>query len=117
MMIPTEAATHTLVPNQISFQGQVHPRDFVEITQATPYTVPDGKILAITALGRSVGVPSVDSSTLTINGVQKGIVYMSLNLPHVPSVLPWTQGLAAQAGDLVETPGTGGAAYGYLVNE
>jgi len=101
---------------QISSPG-THPRNYVEITDAKPYTVPVGKILVITALGRSVGSPSVGVASFTINGVQKGDMYMSLNLPHNPSVQPWTPGLAAGAGDIVETPTTNGVVYGYLSNE
>jgi len=95
----------------------VHPRDYVEISVGNPFTVPTGKIFVLTALGRSVTSPSTGTSTITINGVQKGVIYTSINLPHEPSVQPWPVSIFAVAGDVVDTPSNGGIGFGYLVDE
>jgi len=118
----------SIVGFMMSFQGnpklqpasvamKVHPRHFVEITENSPYTVPQDKLLVITALGRTSGTPSVNTSVLTINGESKAIVYLSINLPHEPQMIEWPMGLIAEEGDFVETPSDDGAAYGFLVDE
>ncbi len=94
-------------------------RDYVQIYEGTPYTVPPNKILMITAFGATA--PNISPTFLTVNGVTvlmrstttSGAPYDFLSVHDVP------RGLTFSSGDVVVvgTGGTGfGVAWGYLAD-
>ena len=94
-----------------------HPRDFVRIEEGTPYVVPVGRILVVTALGAKGSHGTIE---FRVNGVFEVVVKGSGG-EWAPTVaeLP-TPGVAAAAGDSVEVDASGvgsdGRAWGYLVD-
>ena len=102
-------------------QSIAHPRDWVIIReQDGPYTVPAGKILALTALGDQTGMD--DGIYLTIDGVQevKRVPYEPIGAGLVISatVHALPTGLSAGPGSVVAVSSTftRGRAWGYLVD-
>lgn len=93
-----------------------HPRDFVQINSGTPYTVPPGKVLVVTALGSKIQGPD---AALFINGLKECTTEWS-GLWAANSQTPFPiPPVAAQSGDVVTTTSAFGQgaishAWGYL---
>jgi hypothetical protein len=92
------------------------PRDMVQIREGTPFTVPPGKLLVMTALGNSdaAGIGSI----LRVNGTVE-LTNTFVYAQNPPSVCPIANGLALPAGSVVEAMNIGGGtangrAWGYL---
>jgi hypothetical protein len=96
-------------------------RDYVQIREGTPYTVPPNKILMITAIGREdAGLQNV---FLLINGTVRlstssGSYSWGPSAPHVHEV---AKGLTANAGDVITVDdfsmqGGLAVAWGYLAD-
>ena len=104
---------HTRVAVVSPVLGPAHPRDFIEILEGAPYTVPAGRLFVVTALGRSAtgGV----NVSLFIDGVQKANVVIN---PHSMNAFP--AGLAVPPGKVIEVTSDlsqSGQVWGYLVDE
>jgi hypothetical protein len=108
---------------QITYQP--HPRDYVQIKENTPFTVPPGKLFVLTALGATVGTGSV---RLLINpgaGTYCGSnEFVEFGVPG-GSIVPAPLGFTAPAGALLSvvrpsdcTGSTSwGRAWGYLAEQ
>lgn len=104
----------------------VHPSDYVQILEGTPYIVPAGKLLSFTALGGNVEPPSPEWAQLLVDGVPFAGAYMNVlsgasgNGSTMKRLPP---GLTADAGSVVTISTTGipgvndGSAWGHLVDE
>lgn len=97
-----------------------HPRDFVQIKEGAPFTVPTGRIFVLTALG-GVGGAIVN---LNVNGNQEvraaawpaGLAYAGANISEIP------RGFSVPGPATVEAitqlyPGSGAQAWGYLADK
>lgn len=99
----------------------VHPRDYVQIIEGMPYTVPIGKLFVPTALGMSIRTGS-GSVQLRVSGQ-----YVCSNdaasgsTGTQPSMLEVPRGLSIPAGSLVEVlggqPGYPAQTWGYLTDQ
>jgi len=91
-----------------------HPRDMVQISQGTPYTVPQGRLLVVTALGNTDG--SGNNAGLRVNGqIELSSVFVFAQNP--PSLCPLPTGFTVPAGAVVDVfggPSLTGRAWGYL---
>ena len=94
-----------------------HPRDMVQIREGQPFTVPAGKILVVTAVGRAS--PQWSSTNLRINGNVDLNVQQPAPMPSASPLIPLPTGLTYVWGTVVE-PDDGdptnqqGRAWGYL---
>jgi len=112
----------TTVGTPTRIQYIPHPRDMVQIASGVPYTVPAGKIFALTALGR-VGSSASNQAFLRVNGVVQAAgdrtANDSVGMEHV------SPGFSAPAGSVLEVTWSNGVAdpyleqraWGYLVNQ
>ena len=91
-----------------------HARDMVVIREGTPYTVPHGKLLVMTAIGNSGFIQM--ASTFLVNGVPEGASALGGCWPSMPTIHRLPPGHAVPAGSVVEvvSDGTVGRAWGYL---
>ena len=102
----------------IRIEYQPHPIDMVQIKEGTPFTVPTGKVLAITGLG-GTRINSF-SIALYVNGTVEASTYISLtNGTNDCLVAPVPSGLTALPGSVVHVTGGEAApddarAWGYL---
>ena len=99
-----------------------HPRDYVQLEEAVPHTVPQGKVLVFTALGGSDtsgstvrlffdGVQHIETSTAGWNS--GGGYGNATSMKHLPP------GLSARAGTVItfdSGSSVTGVAWGYLVD-
>jgi len=104
----------------VTIDGQPAARDMVIIRQGAPYTVPAGKILVVSSIGRNnVGNPPNASYTLEIYvddipsggrylGDSDNVVFVSLG--EIPGGLPAWNGSIVR----VESNSTDGMAIGHL---
>lgn len=100
-----------------------HPRDMVQIEEGTPYTVPTGKILVVTA----VGTPQLLANGITClyadnNLVTTAAAVGDLTTIHgsMPTMVAMPQGLTLHSGSVVVPQGPfvgSGRAWGYLAAE
>lgn len=102
------------------FQFGPHPRDFVRIQEGTPYTVPAGKVLVLTAVGRTA-IQSNQTATVSVNGqvVDGAAPVISAAAPcSMKAVPPYS---IARAGDVVAAfgnlPQPTARATGFLVDD
>jgi hypothetical protein len=111
------------IPRGTRTEVFAHPRDFVQIRQGSPYVVPAGKILVITALGTQLAYPSARLVTLLIDGqqiCQTGSSSVGIDAPL--SLAELASGRTVQAGSTVsvvadmDNPNDTifGRAWGYL---
>lgn len=96
----------------------IQARDFVQIRQGQPYTVPTGKILVITALGNEV---DNTAGILQVNGVTRLRTFFA-NGGTGSSVVEVPRGLTMVAGEVVEVLSNGtqypfSVAWGFLGDE
>jgi len=111
----------TPLGSTVRVQYMPQPRDYVQIREGTSYTVPSGRVLAITALGHATGSTNQPSFNvkLKVNGQEEVTAYYSDN-SGVSTVMQLATGLNAHAGEVVEVATlTGGGtphgrAWGYL---
>ncbi len=114
-----------LNPASIRIEYVPHPRDMVQIREGTPYTVPAGKLLVITALGDATGFFNAPmfNVQLSVNGQLEATAYSPGPATASPTVLELAQGFVARSGDVVAAsarPGfsnTDGRAWGYLASQ
>lgn len=96
-----------------------HPRDMVQIREGTPYVVPSGRILVVTAIGTTDGVPCNQyRPTLLVNGSEE-LVAFSFTLGE-NSVRGVASGLTLPAGFTVDVStncNQHGRAWGYLADK
>lgn len=101
------------------FQYGPHPRDFVRLVEGTPYTVPAGKLMVITALGGSQQAGSVPV-TLQVNGVDVQGVFADCYYITPASMRTLPRFVTATAGDVVTLVGAAAGpdarAWGYLLD-
>jgi len=104
--------TPTPIPSLNAF---VHPRDFVQIQEGVPYTVPLNKLLTVTAMG---GIATnMGFGYLNVNGSLAMMVEMqSSTLPTSMAEVP--RGLTIPANSVVTVtdglPGSDARVWGYL---
>ena len=103
-----------------SVQVAPHPRDIVLIVPGTPYLVPAGKILSITALGAKQGASNV-YVTLVVDGNSAVTASADISAGSTGvSMKPLPHGPVAGGGSIVEVSdnfsGAYGRAWGYLVD-
>jgi hypothetical protein len=116
MQVPRSPAADTaLGAGPIQVAGIPDPRQMLVIREGTPYVVPQGKVLAVTALGALINGIVV---ALSIDGQTE-----MTSVANMPSACPGTinpipPGLTAHAGSTVEVQSGGiyGRAWGYLVD-
>jgi hypothetical protein len=114
-------AIRVSIQNPIEVAPSPHPSDMVQILEGTPYIVPNGKILVITAVG-SVSTVALTEAQLLIGGAIVVKVASQSGVGQMSSVIPVPVGLTASAGQVV-TPEDlksslpHGRAWGYLVND
>jgi len=93
-----------------------HPRDMVQITDGTPFTVPAGQIFVLTAMGTTFGQ---GNCIVQINGQTSEVLAQSLSGASAPiSMYPVPPGFTVQGGSTVNilsqnAPGSA-RAWGYL---
>jgi len=97
-----------------TLQMAPHPRDFVRIVEGTPYTVPAGRILVVTAMGSVIGIGG-NWAICAVNGADAVFVWIDQvggGVTEIPT------GLTAQGADVVDvrTAGQTGVLLGYLVD-
>jgi len=115
------SATATPLGSAVRVEYMPHPRDMVQIRGGTPYTVPTGRRLVLTALGNiDGGVGSTQVIGVLVNGQREAVT----NNTSSPSMTSLPVGLAASAGDVVELAEVYGSqelsktrAWGYLAAE
>ncbi|MFN0009304.1 MAG: hypothetical protein ACKVXR_15480 [Planctomycetota bacterium] len=104
----------TVVPTPLRVEYLAHPRDFVQIKQGMPYTVPQGKLFVLIGLGATTGV---SDSYIYVNGLPEVATTgcsgtSSLSVRGVPS------GLTIAPGSLITVSASAGGgegrAWGYL---
>ena len=117
-MAPTPPSSTAPTP-----PGLIPARAMVQIYQGTPYTVPTGQLLVVTAVGSTAIPPAgtASSMTLSVNGAvlittQPGLqglnqIYNTDNVPETRSMVPVPPGFAIQQGSVVTVTG---AAWGYI---
>lgn len=94
-----------------------HPRDWIRIDGGTSYTVPQGKLLVITALGCYHGATT--QAWLTFDG--SSVVSAAVDITHNGTTVKEVPiGLRASPGTVVDVmcsaPQADGRAWGYLVD-
>jgi hypothetical protein len=91
-------------------------RDYVQIRQGTPYTVPQNKILMITAFG-SEGSSYAGNLEIRVDGITRLLAtpFSLQSSPFALSVLEVPRGLTVGAGSIVEVFGTNGVNPAYTV--
>ena len=93
-------------------------RDYVQIYEGTPYTVPPNKILMLTALGK--GSFSGTAHVLINNQPAPEVtMYCTANAGTNNSISELPRGLTMNAGDvvtIVSATGASGVAWGYLAD-
>ncbi|MCY3002962.1 MAG: hypothetical protein NTV21_14265 [Planctomycetota bacterium] len=109
-----QPATPTLSPRNQPL-AVIQARDFVQIRQGQPYTVPTGKILVITALGTE---QDFSGAILTVNNTTR-VRTVFANGTTGSSVVEVPRGLTMAAGEVVEVINNNpqyptAAAWGYL---
>jgi len=113
-----QSGTFTAQPIQCGSLG-LNPEasDLMVIKTGSPFTVPAGKILVITGVGRSTA--NTGNSAVHINGVSEAVVSTTFGTgsPSSPSIVALPLGLTAQAGDIVDAASSNGRVYGYLQDE
>ena len=106
------------VSTPLRVEYMAHPRDMVQISGLTPYTVPVGKALVITACG-SFALSGNGVSMLVNGQLQYSVLPDGVNDRR--SVQPVPQGFTVPAGSVVTiqagSPPDNGRAWGYLVNQ
>ena len=116
MQVPRSLAADTVLgPGPIQVAGIPDPRQMLVIREGTPYVVPPGKVLAITALGALLNGIVV---TLSVDGQQEITSVANMPTAGPGTINPVPPGLTARAGSTVEvqTGGIYGRAWGYLVD-
>lgn len=98
-----------------------HPRDMIQIREGSPFTVPVGKILVLTALGTNTGGGSSDSVQYLVDGQQDGQTTAWRNPTVSPvSMTELPEGRSIQAGSTVAVQSTlaanAGRLWGYVTN-
>src|SRR5262245_25125751 len=90
-----------------------HPRDMVQVREGVPYTVPPGRILVPTALGKTNGFGFLPA--LVVNGQTEATVIAN-GADSTSSIIQLSPGMSIPAGSVVTvTGGAGdGRAWGYL---
>lgn len=89
------------------------PSDYIVIEGNVSYTVPAGRHLLITGVGRSADVTA--ASAIFINSVEQGRTRYTAG-STAPTMVPWPAGLVADPGDVVEASPTSDArVYGILL--
>lgn len=109
------AAMHRVaVSGTVGVHGQpTHPRHWLAIKEGTPFEVPEGKILIVTAIG---SLSSGGSGDLSVDGE---IVFKSFSQNVTQSSMePAPPGLAISEGHSVsiQKDGSSARAWGYLVD-
>ncbi len=97
----------------------VHPRDFVQIKEGTPYTVPAGKLFVLTALGNTVAEMHTE---LFVNGVAEAESSNAQSTGNAVSMKRVPRGFAVAAGSVITLTSLwsapdDGRAWGYLADE
>jgi hypothetical protein len=98
-----------------------HPRQMIRIREGTPFSVPAGKVLVLTALGTTVGGGSGDSVQYMVDGHQEGQTSAWRNSTIAPSSMTeLPEGRSVQAGSTVAIHstlgGNEGRLWGYLTD-
>lgn len=90
-------------------------RDYIQIREGTPYTVPPNKILMVTALGSG---SNTGQAWIYVSG--RSTAEVTANCNASSSVLELARGLTLNAGDIVgvfgANTGGSGVAWGFLAD-
>jgi hypothetical protein len=106
----------------VNVQYLPDPRDYVQIREGVPYTVPAGKLLVMTALGQAALPPcgtEPPRTALKINGLQEATSWSGTcgGGGDLSSVIRVADGFTAAAGSIVEVesiPAGAGRIWAYL---
>ncbi len=125
-LLTSQSQPATLNPAALRVEYMPHPRDMVQFKEDTPYTVPPGRILVITAIGDRNRIDgAVGSIKLRIDGDQK-FVWRASDPPYTQgaavSMTAVPTGLTAAAGSVVSVVDGGVEAddcwaWGYLASQ
>lgn len=116
-LVALTSSQSPLLPTGYRIEYLPHPRDYVQITSGTPYTVPSGKLFVLTALGAINGVSG--PTALVVDGtVQATVPSQAANPVCYPATA--ASGLTVAAGGVIEvsvgSPGSS-RAWGYLASQ
>ena len=102
-------------PGSVQVIGIPDPREMLIIREGTPFLVPPGKILVLTALGGLTNSLVVD---LLIDGQKEDEAVANMPTANSGTMDPLPVGLTAHAGSTVEVASGSifGRAWGYLVD-
>jgi hypothetical protein len=91
--------------------------DWVIIEEGVPFSVPQGRVLAITAVG---SLATYARSTVSVDGLIQASINAAVGFTSLPGPTDIPMGLTAPAGSLVQAndlaPGNDARAWGYLVD-
>ena len=116
----SEFLGHGSHPDEIRVLGIPDPRTAVLIREGTPYTVPSGKLLIVTAVGMTNAPSTENRSVLRLDGKEEVTTFLTTAAGGSSLVEFPSPGIRAVSGQVVEadtlSSGNDGRAWGYLID-
>lgn len=123
-LVALTSSQSPLLPTGFRIEYLPHPRDYVQIKEGTPYTVPAGKLFVLTGLG---GERMANPASLLVDGVEEVVAGMYTasstgGIVQVSTVVAVPPGLTVHASATISVQGGSTApedarAWGYLASQ